>query len=227
MSFLPGIGTGRLVAPEAEAESPQTINTGRKVHRKKGNKSLLEISNNLPSIHHDADKRIRARSYDPSSGDETDTHIRKKVKLDSRSTSLGILDRKGIPKRRKLPVDINANYLQTDENRQTKSKSPRGTHSDKRVHFGSTSEDSNKSNDEKISEFKTSTPKPTGVQYILDDINRNGVSMDTSSSLRNEGSHKGPIRRAAPGAHKARLKAVRESAHVWAETCSDPGSNEK
>lgn len=226
MSFLPGIGTGRLVASEAEPESVHTRNTGTRVRRRNGNKSLLEISHTLPSIHHDADKRITSRSYDPTSGDEPDTHIRKKVKLDSRSTSLGNLGRKGIPKRRKRPVDINANYIQSDEDRQ--SNSPRITQADKRVHFDSSSEESDKTNGERISEFKTSTPKPTGVQYKLGEINRNSVSMDTSSNHRNEVFKKGPIRRAAPVAqHKEKLKAARESAHIWAETCSEPGSHEK
>ncbi|XP_053407755.1 uncharacterized protein LOC123546318 isoform X3 [Mercenaria mercenaria] len=223
MSLLPEIGTGRLVISGQEPEKGQITKSGNVVRRRKGNKSLLEISQNLQSIHHEDGKRLRSRSYDHSSGDEIENQERKKAKID-RSKSLGRAERKWEQKR-KQPVGKENNFA--DENKMSKSKSPKRTMSGRRVRFDSSSDDSfNQKGGGKSSEFKSSTPKPKGVQYKIGG-NKNDVAMETSPITSGEVSPTVPRKRAQPGTHKSRLEAARERAKVWTETWSDPGPSER
>lgn len=219
MSTLPEIGTGRLVTSDGAPENAK-IRIGDETKRgRKERKSLLEISQNFQSIRQDEDKKLRSRSFEPSSGDENDAQRSKKAKID-RSKSVGYGE-KGREPKRKQPGDKTIDYAGA------KGKYPKRIKSQRQVRFGSSSEDSYSKNDHDGRPMLTSsTPKPTGVQYKIGGI-KNGVPLETSPISSGQGSPdqlKKPVKQ---GNHQSRLEASRTRARVWAETASDPGPNYK
>lgn len=215
MSLLPDIGNGRLVTSGIETEKYETPSHKNNGHRKKGNKSLLEISQNFQSVHQDG-KKLRSRSYEHSS-DDNDNQRTKKARID-RSKSLGNVGRKLEQKR---PIDIVSKYA--DENKNPRNKSPKRSLSGRRVRFDSSSDDS-VGQKQKINYSKPepSSKRPKGIQYKFG--NRNAVAMETSPTSNEDIS---PVRRAPPGTHQSRLEAARERAKIWTETYSDPGPTER
>ncbi|XP_060570643.1 uncharacterized protein LOC132728934 isoform X2 [Ruditapes philippinarum] len=219
MSILPEIGTGRLVTSGVEHENNEKSSHRHNGHRKTGNKSLLEISQNLQSVHHDG-KKLRSRSYEPSS-DDNNNHVNKKAKMD-RSKSLGNVQRPRDQKR-KQPVDMVSQY--PDENRNPKSKSPKRSMSGRRVRFDSNSDDSIDKK-QSIGEFGAgSLRRPQGIQYKFG--NRNTTAMESSATSSGDTSPTVSVRRGPPGSHQSRLEAARARAKIWTETHSDPGPVER
>ncbi|KAL4231715.1 hypothetical protein ACF0H5_009291 [Mactra antiquata] len=226
MSFLPTINDGGLVTsvPQKTIVLPHGVETSR---RKRTQRTLLEISQNVPSVKNDDSKKLRTRSYDPASGDENDNRqSRKKAKTD-RSKSMGRND--PTQNLRKIHEKHFGNIKNKngapEELPQKKHLGASGNH---HVRFDSESEESFGKKDLREKQHFVAKSSPKHSQgHASRDIPTSTVADNRYSGGQNGGSPISPRRQPPSGTHLARLEAARYRARIWAETYSDPGPNDK
>lgn len=226
MLFLPTIDNGGRAPGDSKKIGSQQ-QPGHHIQHKKEQRSLLEISQNISSIRNDDGKKLRSRSYDPSSGDEKENQRqRKKLKTD-RSKSVSHGTQLQNLKRTQEIKDKNKDFMNHPVNVGAKNRYPDTTGPNRRVRFNSSSEESVGNRDfRERSVLAASSPKPRQRDFGNRDRNVN-IALDDSRGNNNEGSPTSPRRQPAHGTHQARLEAARSRARVWAETYSDPGPSVK